>query len=164
MDFQLFQIINNLAEKNIWLDSFIMFCAEYLIFVLILIVIYLFFNFRKTNQKYKLFFLASGSAVVSWLVNQWIALFYFRQRPFITHDVIQLVHHSPSKSFPSDHTAVAFALALSIYLLNKKWGVIALIFAFFIAFSRIFCGLHYPLDILSGIITASASILLLRKI
>lgn len=153
MDFQLFQIINNWAGKNIWLDSFMIFCAEYLIFGLFLIFIFLFFSLK---EKIKLTILIFSSTVLAWTLNQLISLIHFRYRPFASHhDIIQLVQHASDKSFPSDHTTISFALGLSIYLFNKKLGILALICAFFVAFARIFCGLHYPLDIFGGIIMAS---------
>ncbi|MBI4652688.1 phosphatase PAP2 family protein [Candidatus Kuenenbacteria bacterium] len=189
MDFYLFQIINNLAGKNIWLDTFMIFCAEYLIFGLFLILIFLFFaplenlSINDKDKKYnsippkkdwtkvssflmgfsplekrkkiQLIILAFSSTVLAWLLNHLISLMYFRPRPFVSHNnIFLLIQHNQDKSFPSDHTTIAFALGLSIYLFNKKLGILALICAFFIAFARIFSGLHYPLDILGGIIVA----------
>jgi undecaprenyl-diphosphatase len=165
MDFLLFQIINNLAEKNIWLDNFMIFCAEYLIFGLFLISIFLFFNLTKKKEKIQLIIFTFSSTILAWLLNHLISLIYFRPRPFATHDnIFLLIQHNQDKSFPSDHTTIAFALGLSIYLFNKKLGIFALICAFFIAFARIFSGLHYPLDILGGIVMASLVIWGTQKI
>ncbi len=155
MDFQLFQSINNLAGKNIWLDSFMIFCAEYLIFGLFLILIFLLFTIKEKKEKIQLIILSLSSTVLAWLLNHLISLIYFRPRPFATHHNINLlIQHNQDKSFPSDHTAIAFALGFSIYLFNKKLGIFALICALLVAFARIFCGLHYLLDILGGIIVA----------
>ncbi|MFH1838634.1 MAG: phosphatase PAP2 family protein [Candidatus Kuenenbacteria bacterium] len=155
MDFQLFQIINNLAGKNIWLDNFMIFCAEYLIFGLFLIFLFSLFVLKEKKKKIQLIILGLGSPILAWVLNHLISLIYFRPRPFVTHDnIFLLIQHNQDKSFPSDHTAIAFALGLSIYLFNKKLGILALVCAFFVAFSRIFSGLHYPLDILGGILMA----------
>ena len=56
-------------------------------------------------------------------------------------------------SFPSGHTSSAFAAAVSIFLTNKKAGIMALILAVLIAFSRMYFFVHFPTDILGGILT-----------
>jgi undecaprenyl-diphosphatase len=55
-------------------------------------------------------------------------------------------------SFPSGHSAGAFALAMTLYFYNKKIGIPALIFAALIGISRIFVGAHWPSDVAAGII------------
>ena len=66
-------------------------------------------------------------------------------------DVNALVTATNS-SFPSGHSANAFALAMTLYFYNKKIGVPALIFAAIIGVSRIFVGAHWPIDVAAGII------------
>ena len=165
MDFQILQLINNLAGKNIWLDNFMIFCAEYLIFVLFLIIIFLYFTLKEKHKKNQLIIFAFSSIILAWILNHLISFIYFRPRPFVTHeDIFLLVQHTQDKSFPSDHTTIAFALGLNIYLFNKKIGILALVCAFFVAFSRIFSGIHYPLDIFGGIIMASLIIWITQTI
>jgi undecaprenyl-diphosphatase len=55
-------------------------------------------------------------------------------------------------SFPSGHTSSAFAAAVSIFLTKKKMGTIAIILASLIAFSRMYFFVHFPTDILGGIV------------
>ncbi len=57
-----------------------------------------------------------------------------------------------NSSFPSGHSANAFALAMTLYFYNKKIGIPALIFAAIIGISRIFVGVHWPIDVATGII------------
>lgn len=56
-------------------------------------------------------------------------------------------------SFPSGHTTASFACA-GIYwrMLPKKYGIAALVLAFLITFSRLYVGVHYPTDVLAGLI------------
>ena len=53
-------------------------------------------------------------------------------------------------SFPSSHSATAFAAATGIFFLNKKWGLGAYILAALIGFSRLYLYVHFPTDVLFG--------------
>ncbi len=87
-----------------------------------------------------------------WLIQQVIGMIWFRQRPFV-HDptIPNLIHKSGiSKSFPSDHAAIAFALATIVFLTLPGWGKVLYVLAFAIALGRIAVGVHYPSDVLAG--------------
>lgn len=55
-------------------------------------------------------------------------------------------------SFPSGHTLASFEAATALFLHYKKWGAAALILAFFVSISRLFLLVHYPSDLLAGMI------------
>lgn len=55
-------------------------------------------------------------------------------------------------SFPSGHTLSSFAAATVLFLSNKKWGILALAAAACIAFSRLYFYVHYPTDVLAGLL------------
>lgn len=78
-----------------------------------------------------------------------------RERPFIYFgwDTADLLIKAPSGySFPSGHTCSSFAASTSIFMNNKKWGTAALVLAACIAFSRVFLFVHFPSDIIVGIL------------
>lgn len=76
-----------------------------------------------------------------------------RIRPYdVNTDFALLIGTLKDYSFPSGHTLCSFEGAVCIYLRNKKWGVAALILASLIAFSRLYLYVHYPTDVLAGII------------
>ena len=79
-----------------------------------------------------------------------------RPRPYTAlTDLVVLTHLESSFSFPSGHTANSFAVALIyLYMLPKKWGIPAIVLAALIGFSRLYIGVHYPSDVLGGILVA----------
>ena len=78
-----------------------------------------------------------------------------RPRPFVINEAIApLVGGvSPYRSFPSGHSGGSFAamLALSKWV-PKKIGIPAIILATMVALSRLYVGVHYPTDILGGLV------------
>ncbi|MBI1839061.1 MAG: phosphatase PAP2 family protein [Candidatus Colwellbacteria bacterium] len=151
LDLKLFNIFNSLAGKFYIFDSLIIFLAEYLQYFLISIFLLLIlFPWQAKRGKLKIFWVTVVSIVVARLgVTELIRFFYHRPRPFVTHQVHQLISES-DWSFPSGHSAFFFAMATAIYLYNKKWGIGFFIAAIFMNISRIIGGVHYPLDILGG--------------
>lgn len=77
-----------------------------------------------------------------------------RPRPFVTFTELQIIIPTPSEfSFPSGHTASSFAAAGVFYKnLPKKIGVPAIILAGVIGLSRLYVGVHYPTDVIAGVI------------
>lgn len=97
----------------------------------------------------------------SWMVNIPIKLFFFRERPYeILEGVRTLGHLWSNSSFPSGHIASSMAALVMLAYLFKdqlKWIVFLSFFVLFLGFARIYAGMHYPLDVLGGIIVGSFS-------
>lgn len=76
-----------------------------------------------------------------------------RPRPFLADPSVELIVKAPSSfSFPSGHSASSFTAALTIFFYYKKSGVIALLAVATIAFSRMYLFVHYPTDVLCGVL------------
>ncbi len=88
-----------------------------------------------------------------------------RQRPFDTFSDVDKQADGGGPSFPSGHTTVAFATAASLSFAYPKWYVIVPSFAWAgsVAFSRMHLGVHYPSDILGGIVIGVGSSFLCYK-
>lgn len=93
--------------------------------------------------------------ILSLLFNNIILKNIFdRTRPFISIDGLDNLVTAKDASFPSGHTSSSFSAAVAIFRnLPKKYSFAAIILASLIAFSRLYLGVHYPSDIIGGILT-----------
>ena len=73
-----------------------------------------------------------------------------RDRPNDAHGLEITIDRPTDYSFPSGHTAAAFAAAASMYMSKKKPGIWMFYFAIVTGFSRIYLLVHYPIDVIAG--------------
>ena len=73
-----------------------------------------------------------------------------RTRPYEVLDYTLIVPPMHDASFPSGHTAASFAAATAVYAIRPSWGRAAYAFAVLMGFSRLYLGVHFPLDVLAG--------------
>ena len=162
MDLYLFNLLNQYALKWNWLDSLAIFSAEYLgYFLVIIIAVLIILNFKK-HIKMGLEAVFAG-LLARFGFAELIRLFWDRPRPFINNSVNLLFEHNGS-AFPSGHASFFFGLSTIVYLYNKKLGGIFYLSSFLIVISRVFSGVHWPADILSGALVGILSGILVYKL
>ena len=143
------------SYHSVWLNIFFInytFVGDG-IFALLIIGLYYFFV-RKSRDALALLY----AFVLSGIGAQVIKNIFHTPRPklffpqgqyslFIDHVTL-----SGNTSFPSGHTATAFAIAtvFIILLKDKRWQLPILIAAVFVAYSRIYLGQHFLVDVLAG--------------
>ena len=107
-----------------------------------------------------------GAMLLSYLLgNLFLKNVIARPRPFMEDGSVTLLIPKPGEySFPSGHTLNSVTAATVIFIYFKKAGIGALILAGLIAFSRMYLFVHYPTDILGGIILGIMDAMLAYKI
>lgn len=159
LDTLLFFTIHSLAGKGIVGDFLIIFFGTY--FIYIVLIIFLYFAYCAYKKRRNVATLtpylgALVASVVSYGVVDAIRLFYHHARPFVTFNIQHLLTDS-AYSFPSAHTTVLFALATATYFFNKKLSYFIFIAGVIVGFARIAGGVHYPSDILGGMLIGIAT-------
>lgn len=125
--------------------------AEWLIYSVPFVLLWLWFYSEKSKKVAMRAFL---SIIVAWpVLAMVVGNLVKRGRPFDLGGVKELIFHRPTYSFPSDHAAALFAVAASFWFSgNKKLGVTFLIIAIVVSVFRVAAGLHFPSDILGGVV------------
>lgn len=106
----------------------------------------------KTRPVGKVLVLALIIEIV--VVNLMLKPMVHRIRPYDMNPMVRLLVAPPRDySFPSGHTSMSFTVVSVLFLMKKKeLGIAALILACLIAFSRMYLYVHYPTDVLGGLI------------
>ena len=107
--------------------------------------------------------MAIGLAIGAIAVNVWLKVVIARPRPYADVNgfyyplwVLLGSHVESDFSFPSGHTNAAFATMIPVFVLGRKnWSWLALFFGILMGISRIYLVVHYPSDVLGGMITGT---------
>ncbi len=149
-DYLAFQSINHLAITDKLLNPLMVLLAEkaeYVFFIGIL----LYWFFQKSQNR-RMVVEACLAACIALAINVLIGMVFYRDRPFVVHHVNWLIPHAKNASFPSDHATAAFVIATAIWIWRKRDGWIWLVLAGMISVSRVWTGVHYPSDVIAGML------------
>ena len=130
-------------------DLVIEFFATFLIWILYAGLIVLWFIDGKIRKEQVVHALVAGA--IAWGVAFLIKYFFPTLRPFMLNGREVDVLVAPTDSaFPSAHTALAFSLAVTVFMHDRRIGWWYLVGALFIGTARVLANVHYPHDILGG--------------
>ena len=109
-----------------------------------------------------------GGAALAWACAHLAKSIADRPRPYeAVSGAVLRQQPAHGSSFPSSHTAVALAVAIAaIPYLPRPGVLVALVYAALVAWSRVFLGVHYPLDVLAGMglgLTVGGAVLLVAR-
>ena len=155
LNLSLFSWINASPEASNTSIHFAIFIANDLLYCMILLFAWFWLrgNYDTKKQILKAFIFTS----IAILISQCISHVYYHPRPFVMEVGRTLIYHAPNGSFPSDHMLIFSSIAFSyLFSAQRKLGVFLLIMAWLVAWSRVYLGVHFPLDMLGAFLLAFA--------
>lgn len=159
----LFLKINTSPDTSSWVIGIAKVVADDLIYAIpALLAIYWLWG---SEAKRSLALKACLVAMLGVGINQLIGLVWQHPRPFMIGLGHTWVQHAADSSFPSDHMTVFAGIGISLLLGGEILvGVLTLVTGLAVAWSRIFLGVHFPLDMLGSIGIACLSYALILPV
>ncbi len=155
-DVYLFNVINSFAGRFGGLDALGVFGAVFLLPLLGFLLLPAAFTIKRIKEAhwYEMPLHALLAALLAYTARSGLGALVGRARPFVTlADVPPLIPMDHLyDSFPSGHAALSFALAYIVWKHDRDWGIAFFVLALIVAVSRVFVGVHYPVDVVSGAI------------
>ena len=105
------------------------------------------------------------ASILAWTLAEIIKSLIPSIRPFSQNGLTPLTLTVPiGNAFPSGHSALAFALGVSIWLHNKNWGIIFILLALGVGIGRVLGNVHSPIDILGGALIGILSAITVKQV
>lgn len=153
MDKSVTLFLNQFVGGGELADDIIWFSAEVLIVVILAIGMFSLMHDKDTYRGIRRVFVVFFAAFSAYALSDVLNYLYPAARPFIALEQIQpLFPHGGYDSYPSGHASFAFGFTIMLSFFRKKLGYTLIFFAFVIGVSRIAAGIHWPIDILGGLL------------
>ena len=135
------------------MNFFVIFAARYLIYLSLLSIPYLWVR-RKRHDLIRIIV----SVAVAWIMEEGLNLLFSVPRPFVAGGFTPLVNIPVTEyyaSFPSGHATFLAALGTAVFFTEKRLGVLIFILGILTGVGRVMAGVHYPIDIIAGLLLGS---------
>lgn len=125
------------------------FLASFLIWLMFAGLVILWFIDGKIKKEQVVHALLAS--FIAFTIAEIIKKIFNTPRPFLVDHLPTSVLALPNDpAFPSSHAAVVFALAFTVWLHDRKVGIIFVILASLVAWARVAANVHYPIDVFVG--------------
>ncbi|HET9171117.1 MAG TPA: phosphatase PAP2 family protein [Actinospica sp.] len=151
--------VTSFAQHTGWLHGAMSLYTEGVFAVLVLLALYAWWSARARAD------LAALTAVLWTGIGTLVCVacglglkqVFQESRPCLAIHVatVQACPGPTDYSFPSDHTTVAVALAVGLWIFSRRLGIVAAVLALTEGFSRVYLGQHYPHDVLAAIVLST---------
>jgi len=138
------------------IDPVFIFGAKYL-YLAAIIVSFIWFLAQSRPRQREILIILCICLPLIFIVSKLAGRLYYNPRPFVVGNFEPLISHKADNGFPSEHTLLVSAIAAVIFLFSRGAGFVLWVLALFVGFSRVYAGVHHPIDIIGSILISIIS-------
>jgi undecaprenyl-diphosphatase len=153
LNLQLFHILNVPDQASIWMINYASLIAHDLVYLFLLIFAIAWFrgSYEVKTGIIKAFIFTA----ITLLMSEVLSAVLNTPRPFVIDVGRTLIEHAPTGSFPSNHMSIFSGIAFAYYFSPQRdLGRILIWTAWLVAWSRVYVGVHFPIDMLGAFLMA----------
>ncbi|MFX1822420.1 phosphatase PAP2 family protein [Acinetobacter sp. AS5] len=153
LNLYLFHILNVPDQASIWMINYVSLIAHDLVYLFLLIFAIAWFrgSYEVKTGIIKAFIFTA----ITLLMSEVLSAVLNTPRPFVMDVGRTLIEHAPTGSFPSNHMSIFSGIAFAYYFSPQRdLGRILIWTAWLVAWSRVYVGVHFPIDMLGAFLMA----------
>lgn len=153
LNLYLFHILNVPDQASIWMINYASLIAHDLVYLFLLIFAIAWFrgSYEVKTGIIKAFIFTA----ITLLMSEVLSAILNTPRPFVMDIGRTLIEHAPTGSFPSNHMSIFSGIAFAYYFSPQRdLGRILIWTAWLVAWSRVYVGVHFPIDMLGAFLIA----------
>ena len=153
LNLYLFHILNVPDQTSIWMINYASLIAHDLVYLFLLIFAIAWFrgSYEVKTGIIKAFIFTA----ITLLMSEVLSAILNTPRPFVIDVGRTLIEHAPTGSFPSNHMSIFSGIAFAYYFSPQRdLGRILIWTAWLVAWSRVYVGVHFPIDMLGAFLMA----------
>ncbi|MDT0197774.1 MULTISPECIES: phosphatase PAP2 family protein [unclassified Acinetobacter] len=153
LNLYLFHILNVPDQASIWMIDYASLIAHDLVYLFLLIFSIAWF--RGSYQVKMGIIKAFIFTAITLSISEILSAILNTPRPFVMDVGRTLIEHAPTGSFPSNHMSIFSGIAFAYYFSPQRdLGRILIWTAWLVAWSRVYVGVHFPIDMLGAFLMA----------
>lgn len=153
LNLSLFHLLNVPDQASIWMINYASLIAHDLVYLFLLIFAIAWFrgSYEVKTGIIKAFIFTA----ITLLMSEVLSTVLNTPRPFVMDVGRTLLEHAPTGSFPSNHMSIFSGIAFAYYFSPQRdLGRILIWTAWLVAWSRVYVGVHFPIDMLGAFLMA----------
>ena len=155
LNLYLFHLLNVPDQASIWMINYASLIAHDLVYVFLLIFAIAWL--RGSHEVKTGIIKAAIFTAITLSISEVLSAVLNTPRPFVMEVGRTLIEHAPTGSFPSNHMSIFSGIALAYYFsAQRDLGRILVWTAWLVAWSRIYVGVHFPIDMVGAFLIALA--------
>ena len=155
LNLYLFHLLNVPDQASIWMINYASLIAHDLVYVFLLIFAIAWL--RGSHEVKTGIIKAAIFTAITLSISEVLSTILNTPRPFVMEVGRTLIEHAPTGSFPSNHMSIFSGIAFAYYFsAQRDLGRILLWTAWLVAWSRVYVGVHFPIDMVGAFLIALA--------